>query len=93
MRVRIAIVAFGTCFVAIVAGFLLYAGAVQADACTGVVFDTALCEGARLRQSLFAAILVGSALIAGSIVVSALIISSSGAVLGRPVPSETQTTE
>ncbi len=43
------------------------------SACSGDVFDTDLCEAARLRQTIFAAALTASGVIAAAILVGALI--------------------
>ncbi len=83
MRVTGALVAFTACMVAVVAGLVLFAGTVPAGACTGVAYDASICESLRLRQSLLAAILIGSALISASVISGALLISS-GTLRGRP---------
>ncbi|PTT22424.1 CDP-diglyceride synthetase [Microbacterium sp. HMWF026] len=87
MRVTAALVAFTACAVAVVAGSFLFAGTVPAGACTGLVYDASICESLRLRQSLLAAILVGSALISASVVTGALLISA-GTVREHPTPTE-----
>jgi len=86
MRVIPALVAFVACAITIVVGITLFGSTVPSGACEGVVYDTSICESARLRQSLLAAILIGSALIAASVTSGALIISS--AVRGRPASVE-----
>ncbi|GEB44227.1 hypothetical protein MTE01_01720 [Microbacterium testaceum] len=87
MRVTLALVAFVACTIALVAGISLFAGTFPGGACEGVVHDTWICESLRLRQSLLAAILVGSALIAASVVSGALIISAA-TVRGRPTAAK-----
>lgn len=87
MRVTAALAAFTACVVAVVAGLVLFAGTVPVGACTGVAYDASVCESLRLRQSLLAAILVGSALISASVIIGALLISA-GTVRGRPTPAE-----
>lgn len=87
MRVTIALLAFTACVVAVVAGLVLFASTIPIGACTGVVYDASICESLRLRQSLLAAILIGSALISASVISGALLISS-GTVRERPLVIE-----
>lgn len=75
MRVKVAGFAFAVCICAMVVGSVMFASSIPRDACTGAVFDTSICESARLHQSLFASILVGSSLVAASVIVGALIVS------------------
>lgn len=82
MRVILSLVAFAACAIALIAGISLFAGTVPGEACEGVVYDAATCESLRLRQSLLAAILIGSAVIAASVVSGALIVSAA-TVRGR----------
>lgn len=86
MRVIVAVVALTACAVAVIVGSVLFASTVPDGACVGVVYDASICESLRLRQSLLAAILIGSALIAASVTSGALLISS-GTVHGRPTPT------
>lgn len=86
MRVIVAVVALTACAVAVFVGSVLFASTVPDGACVGVVYDASICESLRLRQSLLAATLIGSALIAASVTSGALLISS-GTVRGRPTPS------
>ncbi len=76
MRVTLALVAIVACTIALVAGISLFAGTVPVGLAKEWCNDTWICESLRLRQSLLAAILVGSALIAASVVSGALIISA-----------------
>ena len=57
----------------VVAGFVL-ADLSGTSACSGPIYDTSLCESARLRQSLFASSLAASGVIALALIVAASII-------------------